>query len=355
MTRNRLFPILFLSHSKFHGKGSYRRRFEANEARLKMGVIAYNLLHLLRKFHVRGEGVRRSIECLIGRLIKYCCDEGRYPMNIQPLVAGDVAVITGGASGIGRALADTLITRDLVVVLADRDEEALAAAVANNPAIGMPLDVTDLDSFIRVVDDVIDRCGRIDVLFNNAGVGFGGELRDLAPQDWDDWMNVINVNLLGVVHEIRAVYPHMVKRGKGRIVNTSSAGGLFPLPMLSSYTASKYAVVGLSHALRAEARDLGVGVSVICPGRVKTAITGRGKVINIDKSAALHGRRTHGISPQRCAEQIMRGVDRNAAMIVITHLAKALWLLNRLSPKIFSLVALLYMRGLRKYRITETI
>lgn len=276
-------------------------------------------------------------------------------MKIQPLVAGDVAVITGGASGIGRALADSLITRGLVVVLADQDEENLAAAVANTPATGMPLDVTDLDAFVRAVNKTIDQYGRIDALFNNAGVAFGGELRDLAPRDWDNWMNVINVNLLGVVHGVRAVYPHMAKRGKGRIINTSSAGGLFPLPLATSYTASKYAVVGLSHALRAEAEELGVGVSVVCPGRVKTAITDSGKVANIDKSAALRGRRAQGISPERCVEQIMRGVDRNDATIVITPLAKALWLLNRLSPTVFSAVAARYTRSLRKYRINETV
>jgi NAD(P)-dependent dehydrogenase (short-subunit alcohol dehydrogenase family) len=187
---------------------------------------------------------------------------------------GTVAVVTGGASGIGRALCEALARRGARVVVADRnaagaDEVARASAALGGQARGAAVDVTDADAVEHLIDETVRDDGRIDFLFNNAGIAVFGEELDVSLEDWRE---VINVNLWGVVHGIRAAYPRMVRQRSGHIVNTASMAGLSPACLELSYTASKYAVVGLSRGLRAEAAAYGVKVSVVCPGFIDTPI-----------------------------------------------------------------------------------
>lgn len=250
-----------------------------------------------------------------------------------------VAIITGGASGIGRAFAEELARRGVEVVLADRqtelaDEVTSKICTTGGRASPAELDVRDFNAFERLVSQVLDRCGRIDFLFNNAGIGVGGEICDYRLEDWND---VIDVNLRGVVHGIQAAYPVMVRQGSGHIVNTASMAGLMTGAMHGSYTATKWAVVGLSKALRVEAKAYGVRVSVVCPGVIRTPILRGGRfgrinpLVSAEQSAAMF-ERFRPMDPGRFAEKVVNAVFRDRAIIIEPSWWKIFWYLERLSP-----------------------
>ena len=261
-----------------------------------------------------------------------------------------VAIVTGAASGIGRALAEELARREAIVILADMNSQLLnevaeSIAASNYQSEAVPVDVSNHEAVLKLVTDTVAQHGQLDYMFNNAGIGIGGEVRDCAI---DDWRKVLNVNLLGVINGIDSAYPIMVKQGFGHIINTASIEGLLPFPASVSYVASKYAVVGLSNALRIEGADLGVKVSVVCPGYIKTAIFRSCKLIKIDRGKMLDSLPERlGITPQKCASVIIRGVERNKAIIVVTGFAKVLWLLQRISP---GLIRWMMGRNLNKSR-----
>lgn len=197
------------------------------------------------------------------------------------LQSQQVAVITGGASGIGLALAQALGQRGLHLALLDIEAPALQAAAEALRAEGITVaaltcDVGDAETMNAVAAEVLSRYGHVDLLVNNAGVGGSlGPLRFSAPQDWQ-W--VVNVNLFGVVNGLRAFLPAMQAandgQGSGHIVNIASVAGLTSPPFLSPYIATKHAVMGLSESLAAELAitSPGLHVSVVCPGAVETAI-----------------------------------------------------------------------------------
>lgn len=261
-----------------------------------------------------------------------------------------VVIVTGAASGIGRALSQELARRGASVILADVnpspvEESTETITKAGHKAETFVLDVSDYDAVEKMVTDTVARYGRLDYLFNNAGIAVGGEVRDCSI---DDFRNVINVNLFGVVNGVAAAYPLMVKQGYGHIINTASLEGLIPFPATVSYVASKYGVVGLSNALRIEGTDLGVKVSVVCPGYIKTPIFQTCKLIKIDREKMLKSLpERFGITPEACAQIILRGVQRNKAIIVVTGFAKVLWALQRISPAV---IRWMMRRDLRKSR-----
>jgi NAD(P)-dependent dehydrogenase (short-subunit alcohol dehydrogenase family) len=261
-----------------------------------------------------------------------------------------VAIITGAASGIGRALGVELARRGAIAVTADVQTEVLEEVVESivqggYRAKAVTLDVTDVEAVKALVSDTAARYGRLDYIFNNAGIAVAGEVRDCSI---DDWRNVIDVNLFGVINGVAAAYPLMVKQGFGHIINTASIEGLIPFPGTVSYVASKYGVVGLSNALRIEGADLGVKVSVVCPGYIKTAIFHTCKLIKIDREEMLKSLpERFGITPEECASVILRGVERNKAIIVVTGFAKILWLLHRIHP---GWILWMMERGIKKSR-----
>lgn len=246
-----------------------------------------------------------------------------------------IAIVTGAASGIGRALGQELARRGALVIMADIQRELLEEAVgsitqAGHKAEAVALDVTEFQAVKELVENTAARHGRLDYIFNNAGIGVGGEVRDVSI---DDWRDVLNVNLFGVVNGVAAAYPLMVDQGHGHIINTASIEGLIPFPGTVSYVTSKYGVVGLSNALRVEGADLGVNVSVVCPGYIKTAIFHTSKLIKMDREKMLKSLPDRfGIMPEECASVILRGVERNKAIIVVTGLAKVFWWLHRINP-----------------------
>jgi NADP-dependent 3-hydroxy acid dehydrogenase YdfG len=191
-------------------------------------------------------------------------------------LSGKVAVVTGAASGIGYALAETWVTNGMKVVLADVEEDALEKAADKLGELGKVMAVPTDVSLPESVDELrrqAEAFGQVRVVCNNAGVG--GAAGDPA---WDkalpEWHWVLGVNLWGVINGIRAFMPGMVERDEGNIVNTASAAGLLPFAFASPYAASKHAVVGISLSMYQELATLGshVHVSVLCPGVVRTKI-----------------------------------------------------------------------------------
>lgn len=263
-----------------------------------------------------------------------------------------VVIITGGASGIGKALGRELARQNAIVILADWNRKMLEHTASEMGKEGLKvkvreLDVRDLEKFKALVSETVTGHGRIDYLFNNAGIGVGGEARDYS---YEDWKQVIDVNLYGVVNGVAATYPVMVKQGFGHIINTSSLAGLVPFPGEISYTTSKYAIVGLSHTLRIEGADLGVKVSVVCPGKIETPIYQTSRIIGFDKEKAL-AMWPKGITAEECAKVILRGVVKNKATIPVTGLTKAMWALDRISPNLMIWLGKIYFKKMRTARI----
>ncbi len=253
---------------------------------------------------------------------------------------GAVAIVTGGASGIGRALGEALAHRGAEVVLADLQSELaeeVAAAIRDRggAARAATVDVADGAAVERLVQDTLEGRGRLDYLFNNAGIGIAGEAELYRLEDW---YRVLDVNLRGVVHGVHAAYPAMLEQGFGHIVNTASMAGLVPLPGSVSYGATKHAVVGLSTLLRAEAAAKGVRVSVLCPGVVRTPILDRGgrygQVLMELPEEFLRPfvERMRPIDAGVFAEKALRAVAANRAIIVVPRWWRVVWWLHRLSP-----------------------
>lgn len=251
-----------------------------------------------------------------------------------------VAIITGGASGIGAALARALAARGAVVVLADRQHDeagalALELSQAGARVEAAEVDVRDAAGVEALVAGVTARHGRLDYIFNNAGTGVGGEVKDY---DLDDWRYIVEVNLMGVIHGIHAAYPRMVRQGFGHIVNTASMAGWMATPLTTSYCATKHAVVGLSRSLRIEARAHGVRVSALCPGVIRTPILvnagrfGRTKFAVPVPAQIAQFERFRPMDSNRFAARALGHVARNKSIIVAPRWWYALLWLNRLSP-----------------------
>lgn len=190
-------------------------------------------------------------------------------------VAGKVAFITGGASGIGLAMARSFSAAGMKVAIADIEEHALERAAAsfapnNTGIIALRVDVADRDAMARAADETERAFGKVHVVCNNAGVGLSGPLEEMSFADWD-W--VVGVNLHGVINGVQTFVQRIIAhREGGHIVNTASLAGLMAAPGLGVYNTTKFAVVGLSETMRAELGAHEIGVSVLCPGFVNTNI-----------------------------------------------------------------------------------
>jgi NAD(P)-dependent dehydrogenase (short-subunit alcohol dehydrogenase family) len=265
---------------------------------------------------------------------------GTYPAAMASSVSGKIAFVTGGASGIGAGLATKLAEGGAKVWIADRQidkarelAQRLSSGGANAHAV--ELDVRDYPSFERTVAEAVEESGRIDYLFNNAGIGVSGEIDSYTLDDWND---VFDVNLRGVVHGIQAAYPIMIRQRSGHIVNTASMAGLVTTGSQASYTAAKHAVVAISRTLRVEAERHGVRVSALCPGVIRTPILTGGEYgrINLpgvsNEDILKSWEQMRPMAPEKFAERVLRAVLRNDAVIIVPGWWKAWWYLERLSP-----------------------
>jgi len=255
---------------------------------------------------------------------------------------GATAIVTGGASGIGRALAEELAKRGGEVVLADLQIE-LAEKVASTinasggRAKAVKIDVTDFPSMEYLVQETVKRTGRLDYMFNNAGIAIGGYV---SQYDIEIWNQMVDVNIRGVINGIQAVYKIMIGQGFGHIVNTASMAGLMCGPGNVAYTMTKHAVVGLSRSLSPEAEQMGVCVSVICPGVVRTPILfGGGKygkmLIDIPPEQMRRmWEKLKPMAPNLFAKKVLDLVAKNKAIIIVPSWWKVFWWINRLSPSL---------------------
>lgn len=250
-----------------------------------------------------------------------------------------VAIITGGASGIGQALAEELARRGAQVVLADLQIEKAQEVVVQIQNTGgrakaVKLDVTDFSSVERLVRETVGESGRLDYIFNNAGIAIGCAADNYTIEDWN---KIIDINLRGVVNGVQATYKVMIEQGFGHIVNTASMAGLMPSPLAVAYATTKHAVVGLSKSLRMEATRLGIRVSVLCPGVIRTPILEGGKYGKVLRNITVEKVRDmweelKPMPPDIFAKKALNAIAKNKAIIVVPAFWKILWWLNRLSP-----------------------
>lgn len=252
--------------------------------------------------------------------------------------AGKVAVVTGGASGIGKAICEYLGRQGATVIVVDRNPEgagrvegAIVASAGRAEAVGV--DVANEEEVERLIESVRERHGRLDYLFNNAGVSVNGEFLDISAEHWK---RIIDVNFWGVIYGCRYAYPIMVRQGSGHIINTASLAGLIPGGLTTSYSASKHAVVGFSLTLRPEARLYGVRVSALCPGFILTGIQKStpnvSEYLNSEENRRMRVR-MRAPTADDCIDQIMRGVRRNKGIIFTPNRQRIYWWLHRLSPE----------------------
>jgi len=272
--------------------------------------------------------------------------------DLMEKFADKVAIVTGGASGLGRALCEELGGRGAAVVAADINadgarETVSAVTGAGGRASATHTDTSQEDAVQKLVDDTVAAHGQLDYMFNNAGIGVGGDYRDMTLEHW---RRVIDVNLWGVIYGTTAAYRVMVKQGFGHIVNTASLAGLIPVPTETAYATTKHAVVGLSTSLRAEAADLGVKVSVVCPGFVQTGIFDAAIVLKIDRDEMIGTLPTKMIDVTRAARVILRGVARNRARIVFPFGYRVVWWLSRFHPALVSPISRKVLNDVRRLR-----
>jgi len=248
---------------------------------------------------------------------------------------GKQAIVTGGGSGIGAALCRALVAAGADVVCTDIDGVSAAKTTAGlsgpGTARSATLDVTDPTAVAATVDEVVARAGRLDLMFNNAGIAWGGDTELLTLEQWNA---IVDVNIRGVVHGVAAAYPVMLRQGHGHIVNTASMAGLTAAGQITSYVMTKHAVVGLSLALRSEAVSRGVGVLAICPAAVETPILDKGAIGGfVGREYYLRGQGVKtGYDPDRLARGTLRAIERNKMLLVVPWRAHAMWFFARLAP-----------------------
>jgi NAD(P)-dependent dehydrogenase (short-subunit alcohol dehydrogenase family) len=270
---------------------------------------------------------------------------------------GAVAIITGGASGIGAALARELVRRGSEVVLADLQRELaeeVAAGIrkAGGKARAIELNVADYRAVETLVQETVQQTGRLDYMFNNAGIGILGTY---AHYSMDAWNTILDTNLRGVIHGSHAACQVMGKQKFGHIVNTASMAGLSTfLGGGVGYATTKHAIVGLSTMLRAEASLSGIRVSVLCPGVIRTPILGLGKYcVNLmdnfspQQLQALF-ERFRPMAAEKFAIKALNAIANNKAIIVIPQWYKIFWWLDRFSPSLGIRITQRFMRDSEK-------
>ncbi|MFD7338585.1 SDR family oxidoreductase [Streptomyces violascens] len=263
---------------------------------------------------------------------------------------GQLVLVTGAASGIGRATAFAFAEAGARIVAVDRDAEGAARTAEMSRLIGAPeawgeaVDVSDEQAMEKLAEKVATEYGVVDVLVNNAGIGLSGSFFDTTAEDWK---KVLDVNLWGVIHGCRIFGKQMAERGQGgHIVNTASAAAYQPSRALPAYSTSKAAVLMLSECLRAELAGRGIGVSAICPGLVNTNITSTTHFAGTDakeekrlqkKTSRLYGLRN--FPPEKVASAILRAVVKNQAVVPVTPEARGAHLMSRFTPRTLRAIA----------------
>ena len=252
--------------------------------------------------------------------------------------AGKRCLVTGAASGIGRATALKLAAQGAELYLTDRDTDGLEVTVADALALGAKvpehraLDISDYDEVASFAADIHARHPAMDVVMNIAGVSAWGTVDQLTHQHWK---SMIDINLMGPIHVIETFVPPMLAAGRGgHLVNVSSAAGLVALPWHAAYSASKYGLRGLSEVLRFDLARHRIGVSVVVPGAVKTPLVQTVQIVGVDRDDPRVQRWTnrfsgHAVSAEHVADRILSGVRKNRFLIYTSPDIRALYLFKR--------------------------
>ncbi|MDD5308174.1 MAG: SDR family NAD(P)-dependent oxidoreductase [Deltaproteobacteria bacterium] len=254
-----------------------------------------------------------------------------------------MVLVTGAGSGIGRATALLFAKHGARVHVVDKDgalalQTAADIASAGGKAESHAVDVSDAAAVEALAQTVLASSGRVDVLVNNAGVCVGGKVERI---DLADWRLAIDVNLFGTVHGVRSFAPAMIAAHSGHIVNVASVAGLLGFPLIAPYVASKFALVGLSESMNAELEPLGVRVTTVCPGMVRTNVLGSGKVGLPPEwhEALTRLMARHAASPERIARDILGSVGRRRGIVVRAGLMRPLLVVKRLSIGLYQALA----------------
>jgi short-subunit dehydrogenase len=234
-------------------------------------------------------------------------------------LAGKVVWITGASAGIGEATAKELAKEGVKLVLSARRKEELERVKSNlnlpeNDVLVLPLDIEKIDSLVNACQQVINKFGRIDLLFNNAGISQRGDVKNSGIEVYK---RLMEVNFYGVVALTKAVLPFMEKQNEGHIVVTSSISGKIGTPLRSGYSASKHALHGFFDSLRSEVYKNNINVTIVCPGYINTDIS----VNALDTSGNKHGKKDNnqlkGLSAETCAKAIVKAIKKNKKEIYV--------------------------------------
>ena len=252
-----------------------------------------------------------------------------------------VAAITGAGSGMGRALAEALASRDCHLAISDINSAALKetqARIESSASVSVScheLDVADRQQVEQFAADVVDRHGQVNMIFNNAGVSVTDTVEHIAYEDFE-WL--MNINFWGLVYGSKSFLPYFKDVDEAHIINTSSIFGVIAVPSQSAYNASKFAVRGFTYAMRQELLESNIGVSCVQPGGVKTNIIRSSRYVATDNEAPTKEEfisqfeEMAGLTSAQAAEQILRGVLANKAQILVGRDAKTIALVERIAP-----------------------
>ncbi|HOO46468.1 MAG TPA: SDR family NAD(P)-dependent oxidoreductase [Deltaproteobacteria bacterium] len=262
---------------------------------------------------------------------------------------GKTAVITGAASGIGRALAIELAKEGCTILLADINEAGLmetAELVMRSGGIGeiFLCDVSKLDDVMKMAEHCFEEWGRVDILINNAGVASIGFMGDIPMKDWE-W--IVSINFWGVVYGCHAFVPRMKRHGSGYIVNVASAAGILSSAEMSPYNATKAAVIAISETLRSELAPYDIGVTVICPTFIKTNLLERMRFTDeFQRKCSMTGMDNARWTPEKIAGLVIDAVRKEKMYVIPQAAARIFWLSKRISPSgFFGFLAFLMRMG----------
>lgn len=250
---------------------------------------------------------------------------------------GKMVMITGAASGIGRACAKEFAREGSNLLLTDINGQSLEEAAEECRAIGAKVttlvaDISKQTEIDRLAREALEKVGNIDLLYNNAGVMYLGPAKNMSMEDWN-W--IVDINMWGPVRLTHALLPHFLQRKSGHIVTTASMAGIVGIPGLAAYSLTKFAMVGFSEALRAELAGEGINVSVVCPHVVESGITETGHYASsaAEKTAKKGMASGMPYPTHKAAKDILAGIKKNQGIIPIARGAKSMWALKRLSPE----------------------
>jgi len=266
---------------------------------------------------------------------------------------GKVALVTGAASGIGQATSLKFAQEQADLVISEVNEDRLKETADQIRALGRKVlavrtDISKRDEVEALCNNALAEFGRVDILMNNAGVALYAEIKDT---DLDDWEWMLGVNLWGPIYALHFLLPQMIARGSGHIINISSWIGLLGQPANGAYSASKFGILGLSEALRAELERFGIGVTVVCPGIVQTnifkAVKVKGFTPEVTKMPGYLG-----TTPEGAAKKILHAVKKNQAL-VLTDFAKIAYAIRRFSPALARQIGRGGVKVFQKYKLED--